>query len=138
MGVSWFGKQFLKSLVTSQAPLRPSLFSEQMRYELEGATAAMKGKKREDCPYPVSDSLAWNFWVYGCDNARGEIRTIREGFLPVWSSTGPYAESPQFQEVLRTTPRVPVEQAMANRWWKPQYTAPADFALIRKSTLYDT
>jgi ribosome modulation factor len=79
-------------------------------YEAEGAASGLAGQKREDCPYSTDLIDAWNFWVYGCENAQHEMEIIKQGFV-TFSSTA--VDAVPFN--------VPIRQAIDNRMWKPKY-----------------
>lgn len=47
---------------------------ERDHWEREGAAAGLCGETRKDCPYDrARQSVAWNMWVYGCENAQGSM-----------------------------------------------------------------
>lgn len=85
--------------------------NEQLAHEAEGGQAALQGKLRADCPYnQATQSGPWNHWVYGNDNARGELAILEKGVVEFCTE-----ESPAI--VLR----LPVAEAIANWQWKPKY-----------------
>jgi len=96
-------------------------FRQQLIYENEGGAAGLSGKTREDCPYDqTAQSEAWNFWVYGCENAQSEMRIMESGEI-TFSSTSdndPVSFS------------ISVDKAIESGMWKPKYVT-----LTKKSSL---
>jgi ribosome modulation factor len=89
-------------------------FEQQIAYEAEGAAAGLAGKTREDCPYHKDlNKDHWNHWVYGCENALGEIATIKKGFVEFCTEQSP--------DVIL---RLPVDEAIRSGQWKPKYAIP--------------
>lgn len=97
-------------------------FDAQDQFEKEGAAAGLAGKHREDCPYDkVTQASAWNFWVYGLENAKGEQRVIAEGFNSALTSTAATS--------LPEPKIIPAEEAYRSGLWKPQHvTIPSSWA----------
>jgi ribosome modulation factor len=84
---------------------------QQIAYEDEGGAAGAAGKTRDDCPYNQdTQSEAWNFWVFGCENAQGEMQIIKSGKI-TFSSTA--------ENALGFS--VPVQEAIDTGMWKPRY-----------------
>ena len=96
-------------------------FARERAVEAEGAAAAIAGKTRADCPYDqASQADEWNFWVYGNENARGEMRVLSEGFNATLMTTADTAIPPPKM--------IPAEQAYNSGIWKPQYvTVPSSW-----------
>ena len=84
-------------------------FYDQLKYEDEGATAALNGLNRNDNPYPAK-SFEWNHWLYGHDIARGEQQAFDDGFITV-SSTA--------MNDMGT--KMNLESAMESGIFKPRY-----------------
>ena len=83
----------------------------QNAYEAEGAAAGLLGKTREDCPYDINENRdGWNFWVYGCEIARGELAIIESGVVSFCNEVSP--------EPLDT---LPVQEAIRSGAWKPKW-----------------
>jgi ribosome modulation factor len=83
----------------------------QWAYERVGAAAGLIGKTRADCPYDrEKEPGPWNHWVYGCENAAGELATLRSGVVDFY-----YAD--RFEK----SHSLPVEEAIATGQWKPQW-----------------
>lgn len=103
-------------------------FKRQNEYEAEGAAAGLSGKTRADCPYDqTAQSEAWNFWVYGNENAQGEQQLVASGEI-TWMSTA----APPHHIVGKE----PLENAYRRGAWKPRYvTVPSSW---HKSTLSST
>lgn len=97
-------------------------FDQQNRWIEEGAQAGLAGKMRQDCPYDqVAQSSAWNMWVYGFHNARGEIAHLASGTMT-------------FISVSKDMKTITSEQTMTTReafergMWKPEYVqVPSDW-----------
>jgi ribosome modulation factor len=105
-------------------------FQDQLKYEDEGGRAGASGKTRDDCPYNrETQNTEWNFWVYGNDNAMGEIETIRRGYVSCLVSTA-FVPPDDFQ----TNPkyRIPLARAVADGSFKPKYV-PLPSSLIPSS-----
>ena len=85
-------------------------YKEQLRLEDEGVAAGLHGKKREDCPYDKAiQPHHWNHWVFGCENAAGELETLRKGTVYFINERG---------AIIAT---IPVEEAILSGRWKPRY-----------------
>lgn len=100
-----------------------NLFERQCKFEDEGAAAGLDGKTREDCPYDEeSQSLEWNFWVYGCENAQAEKATLERGTVKMMQ----VGASPKY-EVLAEWEET-TERAYKAGHWRPRYvTVPAEW-----------
>lgn len=84
--------------------------------EANGAWAGLCGKTREDCPHDlVTEPELWNFWVYGCESARGELLLIRGGYVHFYTE----AENWIPNETL------PVREAIASGRWAPKWANPS-------------
>lgn len=86
------GRMFRRRTRSFVEPAKPTLrerLAREKAYEREGAEAFIRyGHAREDCPYDErTNSTAWNFWVYGNENARGRARAIAERQPSVLMST---------------------------------------------------
>lgn len=93
-------------------------------YEAEGARMGLAGAKREDCPYDEHlQSEAWNFWVYGRDNAVGELLMIQNGYVDI-CSTG--HEAPII--------RLSLKDAVSRGFFTPKF-APLPPDLMKPTTI---
>lgn len=93
-----------------------AIFRAQCVYEQEGAVAGLAGKTREDCPYDRTvNADGWNFWVYGCDIARGEVEVIKKGYV-------------EFIDLQRgnVVETLTVEEAIKSARWCPRWARPGD------------
>lgn len=98
------------------------------RCEAEGVAAGLEGKKRADCPYDEkTQSTEWNFWVYGCENAGGELAMIKGGkvdvaMTTVCCSTGEGSFEAYEDYAKNHKPKmIPVDEAIRTGQWKPRY-----------------
>lgn len=95
-------------------------FSEQLKYEDEGAQAGLIGKTRQDCPYDEeTQNLEWNHWVYGCENAAGEKAIFNQGYVTVMS-TAPMTNE-EYREALKPENGLPLDEAIRSGIYKPRY-----------------
>ena len=99
-------------------------FVQQVRYQAEGAEAALLGKTRADCPYDeAAQSEAWNMWVYGCEEAQGEMATLAAGEV-FYTDSGPPTE-----DFMKPGTGTPLRVAYEEGLWKPKYVrVPADWS----------
>lgn len=88
-------------------------FARQMEWENEGAFAALGGAADTDNPYE-RDSSAWNFWLYGYDNAKFEMRTLEVGKVKFFQGED-YPPVAEWEEDLR--------YAYEAGHWKPRYVS---------------
>lgn len=94
---------------------RKERYAAQCAYEEEGARAGLQGKTRDDCPYDrEANSDGWNFWVYGCENARGEVEILKKGVIEFRSEYAPETQ----------TFSLPVPEAIERGLWKPRWAKP--------------
>lgn len=99
-----------------------SVHDQQCRYENEGACAFFAGFARDECPHDEkTDSVAYNFWLCGYDNARGEKQALERGtitfsLLDQEAQRKPKPEYKVIGEVVKTT-----EQAYREGLWKPRF-----------------
>src|SRR3990167_272291 len=85
-------------------------------WEAEGGAAGLQGKTRDDCPYSeTTQSDAWNYWVYGCENASGELATLASGEVFFTDS------DPPGKDWCKPGTGVPVRDAIESGLWKPRY-----------------
>lgn len=85
-------------------------FADQLKYEAEGAAAAIENDKgRDECPYEER-SPQWHHWVYGNDQARGEQQIIAAGKITFYST-----------DVNSIGTVVSLEDAIRFGWWKPRW-----------------
>lgn len=88
-------------------------FRLQRYYEGLGAQAFIEGLNQDENPYPLN-SVRWNHWIFGWQNARGE-KTILDAAkagkkLQFFATTGC---DPIFE--------LSVEEAKRKGLWKPRY-----------------
>lgn len=83
----------------------------QLALEHTGGEAALLGLKREDCPYDEKrQPFQWNHWVYGNENAQGEMLAVERGYVQFWLG-------PDFKK----SEKVPIRIAIKSGRWNPKH-----------------
>lgn len=113
---------FLKRKTLRKAEEKPDwrfCFAQQNEWEHEGVVAALRGKAEADNPYG-KDSEAWNFWIYGYDQAKAEEHTLRRGVLTTMYVDQDHHVTGEVNEDLR--------EAYERGRWQPKFVnVPADW-----------
>lgn len=118
-----FVQHLIASLVSRAKQEAPNRFELQRRHEDEGAAGALTGLKRADCPYAV-DSEAAIFWIFGNDNAHGEMRIKKNGYKLFSCSTaefGGFANWDEFEKAMNAAPIISAAEAVERGAWSPRY-----------------
>ena len=94
----------------------------QIAYEDSGAAAALQGKRREDCPYAeggdADEKFRWNHWVFGFENAKGEMDILKRGSVSFTYAGADLKTSGDFTETA--------ERAYRSGRWKPRHVKVPD------------
>lgn len=97
-------------------------FLRQCIYEHEGAKAGLQGAVREDCPYDKdTQSTEWNFWVYGCEIAAGELATLRGGVVHLMQLNKEAQLRKPREYIVEREWDETTEEAYRNGNWRPKH-----------------
>lgn len=112
--------EYLQSRIEARERSDWERYDRHIMVEVEGAKAGLAGMSRDDCPYDErSQSIEWNYWVYGCEVAASEKKIFESGVVKFMRSFGPEDDPKNWEELP-----LPVSDALATGRWKPRFLRP--------------